>query len=125
MSDKDIHTQPILGFDIPIFTKLYEFYKLLSQFLILFPKNKRYTLGQRLDSLSLEIFELLFSISYSDNKGLILQKISTKLDLLKILLRLGKDTQCVSNKNYLELQNMLQETGKMLGGWIKSAKQST
>jgi hypothetical protein len=87
-----------------------------------FPKTKRYTLGQKLDNTTLEIFELLFSVPTSPNKTLTLQQISTKLDLLKILLRLSKDSLALTDKKYLELQLILQEIGKMLGGWIRSTK---
>jgi len=81
-------------------------------------------LGQKLDNITLEIFELLFTISNSSNKTETLYKISNKIDLLKILLRLAKDTQGLTNKSYLELSEMLQEIGKMLGGWIRATKQS-
>lgn len=117
------HTLPEFGPDIPIFTKLYDFYKNLTPVITTFPKTKRYTLGQKLDNLVLEIFELLFSIPFSDKKVSVLQQISVKLDLLKILLRLAKDSQAVNNKKYLELQVILQEVGRMLGGWIRSSKQ--
>lgn len=110
--------------DIPIFTKLYDFYKDLTGIITIFPKTKRYTLGQKLDNITLEIFELLFSIPRAENKITTLQQISTKLDLLKVLLRLSKDSQAVTNKGYLELQTILQEIGRMLGGWIRSTKQN-
>lgn len=80
-------------------------------------------MGQKLDNLTLEIFELLFSIPSSQNKTDILQQISIKLDLLKILLRLARDSLAIRDKKYLELQLILQEIGKMLGGWIRSTKQ--
>ena len=81
-------------------------------------------MGQKVDNITLEIFELLFSVTNNDNKTETLYKISNKIDLLKILLRLAKDTLALTNKNYLELQEMLQEIGKMLGGWIRATKQS-
>lgn len=98
---------------------------MLSQLIISFPKTKRYTLGQRLDNVTLDIFELLFSIPISENRITTLQKMSIKLDLLKILLRLAKDSQALQNNRYLELQALLQEVGKMLGGWIRSTKQNS
>jgi len=63
-------------------------------------------------------------VPHNSNKVETLYKISCKLDLLKILLRLAKDTLALTNKSYLELQEMLQEIGKMLGGWIRATKQS-
>lgn len=114
------HTLPEFGLDIPIFTKLYEFYKALTQAVAAFPKTKRYTLGQKLDTLTLDILELLFSVPLNPNKSFALQKMSIKLDLLKVLLRLAKDNRCLREKGYLVLQANLQEIGRMLGGWIRS-----
>jgi hypothetical protein len=91
---------------------------------LLSPKLKRYTLGQKIDVLTLEILELLFSISYSENKAHVLKRISCKLDLLKVLLRLAKDNQSLSNNKYLTLQALLQEIGKMLGGWIRATQKT-
>jgi len=64
-------------------------------------------------------------VPFSRDKTLALQRISIKLDLLKVLLRLSKDSQAINNKRYLELELILQEIGKMLGGWIRSSKQNT
>lgn len=98
---------------------MYDFYNKLTQAITSFPKTKRYTLGQKLDNVTLDIFELLFSVPLNPNKTSALQKMSIKLDLLKILLRLAKDNQCLRDKDYLILQANLQEIGKMLGGWIR------
>ena len=119
------HTHTAYTTDIPIFTKLYEFYNKITQVITSFPKTKRYTLGQKLDNVTIEILELLFSVPNSSNKTVTLQQISVKLDLLKILLRLAKDSQAITDKKYLELQVILQEIGKMLGGWLRSTKQNT
>ena len=127
-TNKDIHTHTHTAYsalDIPIFAKAYEFYKRLTLAIAAFPKTKRYTLGQKLDNITLEILELLFSVPVAQNKILALQQISIKLDLLKVLLRIAKDIQAISNKNYLELETILQEIGRMLGGWIRAVKQSS
>jgi hypothetical protein len=49
-----------------------------------------------------------------------LYEISNQLDLLKVLIRLAKETQTISINQYTEIQTLLQEIGKMIGGWIKS-----
>lgn len=121
---REPHTHTAYSTDIPIFTKLYEFYNKLTQNITSFPKTKRYTLGQKLDNVTLEMLELLFAVPFTENKTGALQQISIKLDLLKILLRLSKDNQAITDKRYLELQVILQEIGKMLGGWIRSTKQN-
>jgi len=126
-NDKDshAHTLPEANQEIPIFTKLYEFYKSLSVVIPSFPKTKRYSLGLKIDNITLEIIELLFYVPISANKTLTLQKMSVKLDLLKVLIRLSKDSQAMNNSNYLKLQVSLQEIGKMLGGWLRASKQKS
>lgn len=118
------HTLPEFGLDIPIFVKLYDFYKNLSQFLVLFPKIKRYTLGQKIDQISLDIIELVITAGYlpREQKLPTLQKVSTKLNLLKILLRLSNENKYLDNNKYQQLASALIEIGRMLGGWIKTAK---
>ena len=49
-----------------------------------------------------------------------LREASAKIDVLKLLVRLSKDGKALSNGQYLDVESRLHETGKMLGGWIKS-----
>lgn len=124
-TNKDIHTHTHIAysnFDIPIFAKLYEFYNLLTHAISSFPKIKRYTLGQELDKQALICLESLLSIPAQEDKLITLQALSIKIDLIKILLRLSKDNQCLREKDYLSLQTKLAEIGRMLGGWIRASK---
>lgn len=57
-----------------------------------------------------------------DQKLPTLQKLSIKLDILKILLRLAQETKCLENNKYQQLVSITIEIGKMLGGWIKTVK---
>ena len=100
-------------------------YKLFSQFLTIFPKGKRYTLGQKIDQLLLEIIELIITAGYwaREQKLPVLQKVSIKLDVIKILLRLANETKCLDNSNYQQTISHILEIGRMLGGWIKTVKQ--
>ena len=84
-----------LNISIPIFQRLYDFYKLLYQYIKLFPKKDRYSLGQNIENTTLEIFEYFFQITHlsGQEKLFLLQKTSNKLDILKILIRLAKDVQ--------------------------------
>ena len=92
--------------------------------MVLFPKAKRYTLGQKLDNLTLEILESVIAagISFQEKKLFHLEKAIVSLGLLKILIRLAKDTRCLDNKKYLQLEQSIQEIGRMLGGWKRSVK---
>ena len=111
---------PIL--DIPIFHKLYALYTLLHSYQKSIPKAERYTLWQKCENSLLEIFELLLETDHLKGEArlLVLYRISHRVDLLKILIRLAKDIRVLNPSRYLEIQTHLQEVGRMIGGWIKS-----
>ncbi len=50
----------------------------------------------------------------------ILKQVDTKIQLLKLLMRLSYETKSIDIKKYIELEKQLNEIGKMLGGWIRS-----
>jgi len=104
--------------------RIFEFYKLAYSYIQFFPKKDKYTLGQKIDNLILDTIELIFLASNlsKEEKYNILQKASLKIDLLKILIRLAKEVKALDNKKYIQLQQELQEIGKMIGGWIRSVK---
>ena len=111
-------------FDIPIFKKSYDLYKTFYGYRNLIPKQDRYTIWQRCESLILDILEgiLLVSQAQKTEKLSILEKASTKLNLLRIFIRLMKETKAIDNKKYTAIETIIDEIGRMLGGWIKSTK---
>lgn len=108
----------------PIILKVYDFYKLVFEIIKLFPKEEKTTTGQEIKNTTLKILELLIAAEYSPKelKINLLEKTSVKLDLLKILIRLPYDIKLINQKKYIQLEENLQEIGKMLGGWIRSCK---
>ncbi len=114
---------PNFGIDIPIFQKTYELYKLFYQFVVTFPKRDRYSLGQRLENSIIEFLEAIIKASQLTKieKLPVLQNASIKLDVIKVLIRLCNDLRILDTKKYLTLQALIQEIGKMLGGWIKAS----
>lgn len=108
--------------DIPIIHTLYDSYVFWCELLVKFPKIHRYTLGNRVSTYLLDTIELLITTASTTDVGAkqdCLMKASSKTDLIKLLVRLAKDTQAIHNEQYLKLQSKLSEAGKMLGGWLK------
>jgi hypothetical protein len=116
---------PDFGPNTPqIVHRIYQFYLSLYVVLRKIPKQDRYAIGQKCEHLTLEILEDVFlaNSEYRQAKLPLLQKMDTRLKILKTCLRLGYDTKALDQKKYLLLQENLQEIGKMLGGWMKSIK---
>lgn len=91
-------------------------------YLYSFPKKDRYTFGQRCELTLLELLEMIILASNlsKQEKLPVLKQASTKVDLLKVLFKLGKDLNIIENKKYATLENYISEIGKMIGGWTKT-----
>lgn len=113
-------------FDIPIFKKSYDLYKTFYGYRLLVSKQDRYTIWQRCECLILDILEsiLLASQTPKDEKPPVLEKTSIKINFLRVFIRLMKETKVIviDNKKYAAPQELIDEIGRMLGGWIRSIK---
>lgn len=112
--------------DIPILRKIYDLYKALHALRSLVSKLDRHGLWARIENVTLEILEHLLAAGQRsrDGKKEPLERASIQLNLLRLLLRLAKDTKAIDLKKYAHAQQMIDEIGRMLGGWIKSARSS-
>jgi hypothetical protein len=112
-------------FDIPIFKKTYDLYKTFYSYRDSIQKQDRHTIWQRCENIMLEILEgvLLASQTQKSDKLPILEKVSLKLNFLRVFLRLMKEVKTIDNKKYAALEGLVDEIGRMLGGWIKSSRE--
>ncbi|NQU82422.1 MAG: diversity-generating retroelement protein Avd [Parcubacteria group bacterium] len=109
------------NFDIPIFKKSYDLYKALSGYRKIVPKQDRFTVFERCENTALDVIEgiLLASGQQKKDKATTLERVSVKLNMLRVFIRLTKDIKAIDLKKYIILENMVDEIGRMLGGWIK------
>ncbi|MDP3764435.1 MAG: diversity-generating retroelement protein Avd [bacterium] len=112
------------SFDIPLFKKTYDLYKEFYACLKGFPKQDKYSLGEKCNLILIEILGYLLEISSLDKLKRVtyLERVSVKLNLFRVYVRLAKDIGVLENKKYILIQEMVNEIGRMLGGWIRSSK---
>ncbi len=108
--------------DIPILKKSYDLYKQFHEHRKTVSKSDRYGIYERSENILIDILELLLEAGYSksSNKAPLLEKASVKLNILRFFIRLMKDTRTLDLKKYTALQAVIDEIGRMLGGWIRS-----
>jgi hypothetical protein len=104
---------------LPLLQKLKGAYLLWYGYYHVLPKLHRYTLGERVDNLLVEIIEATAIASFlpRSEKQPYVRLAIRKLDTLKILLMILWETGSLDNKKYLVLSIPLEEIGKMFGGW--------
>lgn len=111
-------------FDIPIFKKSYDLYKTFHEYRKLVPKQDRFTVSERCEQAILDVLENIMIASGKQRKEKLpaLEQASLKLNMLRVFVRLMKDVKAVDGKKYIILENIIDEIGRMLGGWIRSTK---
>ena len=110
--------------EIPVVVKLFVVYEITHRLILKFPKHERYSLGEKIENSILEAIEILIMANQSSKyeKEKILLKANSKIELLKILFRISLNCQILDGKEYLEMENKLQEIGRMNQGWIKYSR---
>jgi len=91
------------------------------------PKTERLSFGQKVTEKILLIIELTLKATHSElrNKLDILYKISPEIDVLKLLLQIGWENKLIASTKYLQISQLTNELGQMLGGWIKAIQNKT
>lgn len=90
------------------------------------PRLVRYSLGIKIDNLFTDCLELALLATYASRteKLNIIQKLSTKLDLLKFFIKVLWELKMIDNKQFTIISAPLSATGKMVGGWLNMLKTS-
>ncbi len=71
-------------------------------------------------SQSLDLVTALTQATFSRDKSRALETASDRVNSLRILLRLAKDMHLLTFESYAYATGLLDEIGRMVGGWRKS-----
>ena len=88
----------------------------------------RNTIGNKIDDTFLSLLQLIFRACFAYDKFEKLSIVSQAIgicDLLKFLLQISWEQKVLNHKQYGELILLLDEVGRMLGGWKKSLLDKT
>lgn len=74
-----------------------------------------------MENLFLEVAELLTTAAYTKNRSQLFDRIDDTLNRLRVQIRLSHEVGILSDAQYQVFAKALTETGRMVGGWKKSA----
>jgi hypothetical protein len=103
-----------------IVQRTYEFVLWLVKKVENFPRSYRFTIGERLTALSLDLLTTLVEAAYARRKETLLGEASQKVNSVRYLLRLAKDLHLMSVDSYGFSSEHLDEIGRMVGGWRRA-----
>jgi len=108
--------------ELLIIEKTSDCFKYLHNALNYFPKSEKFVLASDIRRVFFEMLVLFITANKARDKKKYLYDADVKLEVLRFNIRIAKDLQYLKLKQYEILSRQLTEIGKMLGGWIKSAK---
>jgi len=97
----------------------YQFLLWLGSTLEKFPKDKRFTLGDRIQNLALDVLEALIEATYTRDRTIYLRRANLGIEKLRFLLRLATDLKVLDRRRYEFAARTLDETGRSVGAWAK------
>ena len=107
--------------EMPILSQSLVLYEVIHKQIYTFPKYERYTLGEKIQEITLSFIELIIIANSSNKyeKEKILLQANSKIEIVKILMRIALNCNMIIVESYLDTAKRLQEIGKMTQGWIK------
>ena len=104
---------------MPVLERIKKVYLLWHEYYVTLPKVHRYTIGERVDALFIEIIEAISGAEFlpRDKKLPFVAVAIRKLNTLLLLLMILWETKSLRDKKYIALSTQLDDIGKMLGGW--------
>ncbi len=104
-----------------ILTKLHDLLLYVIPQLGKFPRDQKFVLGDRIEVKLLEVQENCLRAYYSREKRPHLLEANMTLEITRRLIRLAHALRYFSNQAYAVASEKLDEVGRMVGGWLKSA----
>ena len=104
----------------PIFTKTYDLLTWLIPATVKFPRQHRFVLAATLQQSALRFQEQIIAAALLQKPRPELEQADITLTQLRSHLRLAHDLGLFSKGQYRHAAGMVNEIGKLLGGWLKT-----
>ena len=87
-----------------------------------YPRDHRFTLGDRSVNHLYDLLELLVQASYTRDKQALLERANLEVDLLRHMFRLARDLKVLGLRQYEHVVKLLDDIGRQVGGWRRAGR---
>lgn len=85
-----------------------------------FPRSHKFVLGDRIQTVALDVYESLIDATYRRDRAADLRKANLGIEKLRLFCRLAAELKCLDLRRYEHAARLLDETGRLIGGWEKT-----
>jgi len=101
-------------------TKAYDLAREVTHRVLKYPRSHRFVLGDRTLAAAYDVLDLLVAAKYSREKVGYLDRANLSLERMRFQVRLAHDERIMSTAQYETLARLIDEVGRLIGGWRKS-----
>ena len=107
----------------PLFVHTYDFIRWLIPRTLSFPRSQRFILTKRLQDSMLDFYEAIIEAALCSDRKRRSQLRAADVELVKVrkYLRLARDLEWLTPRQYQFAAAQVTEIGNLLGGWIGTA----
>ena len=87
-----------------------------------FSKDYKYTVGESIKKETIELITLIYRANVKRDKNEVLQEARERIEVIRLFIRLMKDMQQISIKQFVQINESVENVSKQLSGWQKSIK---
>ena len=86
-----------------------------------FPREYKYTLGQKIKDELVELVILIYRANSAKNKVQHIEEILERVQAVQLLMRLSHDMKILPRRHYAALSQMTENLAKQAQGWLTSS----
>ena len=106
---------------LPIYKATYELLRLCSITIKNFPRDFKFSLGDKLRNEIIELVVKIYKANSSKEKTKYLEDILERIQAVKLLVRLSKDLHLINVKRFSEISELIESVSKQTQGWKNSS----
>jgi hypothetical protein len=108
--------------DLPVYKATYDLLLAIFRFTKDFSKDYKYTVGESIKKETTELLTLIYRANVKRDKNEVLQEARERIEVIRLFIRLMKDMQQISIKQFVQINESVENVSKQLSGWQKSIK---
>jgi hypothetical protein len=109
--------------ELVVITRAFDLAREMTQRTRKLPRDLKFVLGDRMLSTTYDILDTLLAAKYARQKKDLLGRANLDLERLRFQVRLCSEEQMISIRQYEYVAGLIDEVGRMVGGWAKSARE--
>lgn len=108
--------------DLPVYKATYDLLLTIFLFTKSFSKEYKYTIGESLKKETIELLTLIYRVNVHKDLHKLLDEARERIEVIRLFVRIMKDLHQISLKQFINVNESIENVSRQLIGWQKSMK---